>query len=66
MEDLNYLFHRQQVERTRAEAASSSEARLAHEHLACRYETQICEATEGRIRFDCDKAPEAKPASAPR
>jgi hypothetical protein len=61
--DLNYLFLRQQVERTRAEAASSTEARAAHEHLACRYEIQICEATEGRIRFGCDKSPEARPAS---
>lgn len=45
--DLNYLFHRQQVERTRAEAADSEEARVAHEHLARCYEAQINQATDG-------------------
>ena len=64
--DLNYLFLRQQVERTRASAAESAEARVAHEHLACRYEAQISEATDGRIRFGRDCGPEATPASAPR
>ncbi len=49
--DLNYLFHRQQVERTRAEAAQSEEARVAHEQLARCYETQINEATEGDFAF---------------
>ena len=39
--DLNYLFHRQQVERTRAEAAASAEARAAHEQLARCYEAMI-------------------------
>ncbi len=48
--DLNYLFHRQQVERTRAEAAQSSEARSAHEALARCYEAQINQAT-GKIFF---------------
>ena len=43
--DLNYLFHRQQVERTRAEAAGSEEARAAHEQLARCYEAQINQAT---------------------
>jgi hypothetical protein len=39
--DLNYLFHRQQVERTRSELAKNEEARAAHEELAKRYEEQI-------------------------
>lgn len=39
--DLNYLFHRQQVERSRAEGAASESARRAHEELARRYEEQI-------------------------
>lgn len=43
--DLNYLFHRQQVERTRADAADSEEARIAHEQLARCYEAIINEAT---------------------
>jgi hypothetical protein len=56
--DLNYLFHRQQVERTRADAADSTEARAAHEHLARCYETQINQATEGLFyQFDDDRPP---------
>lgn len=47
--DLNYLFHRQQVERTRADAADSAEARAAHDQLARCYQTQITQATEGRF-----------------
>ena len=39
--DLNYLFHRQQVERARAKAAATEEAREAHEKLARQYEEQI-------------------------
>jgi len=39
--DLNYLFHRQQVERSRAESAPSKAARRAHEELAGKYEEQI-------------------------
>lgn len=39
--DLNYLFHRQQVERSRASAASTEAARKAHEELAREYERQI-------------------------
>lgn len=49
--DLNYLFHRQQVERTRAEAADSDEARVAHEQLARCYEAQINQATDGEFEF---------------
>ena len=51
MEDLNYLFHRQQVERTRADAAENDEARAAHEGLARRYEAQINQVTEGDFQF---------------
>lgn len=43
--DLNYLFFRQQVERTRAAAAGTEQARVAHEQLARCYEAQINEAT---------------------
>ena len=53
--DLNYLFHRQQVERTRAEAADSDEARVAHEQLARCYEAQINQATEGEFEFASDR-----------
>jgi hypothetical protein len=51
MDDLNYLFHRQQVERSRADVASSEEARQAHLVLASRYEQQIEELSGGRISF---------------
>jgi len=43
--DLNYLFFRQQVERSRAEVAASDAARKAHEELAEAYEEQIEEST---------------------
>jgi hypothetical protein len=43
--DLNYLFHRQQVERIRAEKAASDAARKAHEELAAAYEEQINDST---------------------
>lgn len=49
--DLNYLLHRQQVERTRAEAAESDEARTAHEQLARCYEAIILDATNGKLSF---------------
>ena len=44
--DLNYLLHRQQVERSLAEAAPSEAARKAHQELARQYEEQI-EALSG-------------------
>ncbi len=47
--DLNYLLHRQQVERSRAEAATADEARAAHEALALKYEEQINELTGEEI-----------------
>jgi hypothetical protein len=49
--DLNYLFHRQQVERTRSETAGSKEARKAHEELAERYEEQIETLTGDEFQF---------------
>ena len=52
MEDLNYLFQRQQQERSRAAAASCPESREAHVRLAQFYENRIRELTEGRIIID--------------
>ena len=49
--DLNYLFHRQQVERHRAETADSQEARAAHEELVRRYEQQIEEITSDEFHL---------------
>jgi hypothetical protein len=49
--DLNYLFHRQQVERTLADAADSAEARIAHEQLARCYEVQIDQATSDQFKI---------------
>jgi hypothetical protein len=50
--DLNYLFHRQQIERSRAAAASSEEARKAHEELAREYEREIERVSRGEVNFD--------------
>ena len=50
--DINYLFLRQQVERSRAEAAASEEARRAHYELATEYERLIEEVTHGKISFE--------------
>lgn len=49
--DINYLFLRQQTERSRAEAATSDVARKIHEQLALEYELLIEEATAGRVTF---------------
>jgi hypothetical protein len=49
--DLNYVFLRQQVERSRAEAADSAAARSAHEELARAYELTIERKSGGRIMF---------------
>lgn len=49
--DINYLFLRQQTERSRAKAATSDVARKIHEQLADEYERLIEEATQGRISF---------------
>nr|NUR36791.1 hypothetical protein [Sphingomonas sp.] len=49
--DLNYLFLRQQVERSRADAAGDAAARAAHEEMARRYELEIEQSSGGRIAF---------------
>jgi hypothetical protein len=49
MDDLNYLFHRQQEERGRADRAVCPQAHDAHSQLAAFYETRIFKVTEGRI-----------------
>jgi hypothetical protein len=49
--DLNYLFHRQQVERSRSETAETQEARTVHEELAKRYEKRIETVTGDDYRF---------------
>lgn len=49
--DLNYLLHRQQVERSRADHASCDEARTAHAQLAALYEDAIGKLTNGNISF---------------
>ena len=49
--DINYLFLRQQTERSRAKAATSEVARRIHDQLADEYERLIQEATEGRVTF---------------
>jgi hypothetical protein len=49
--DINYLFLRQQMERMRAEAATTGVARRIHEQLANEYERLIEDATSGRITF---------------
>lgn len=53
--DLNYLFHRQQVERTRAETAASEEAREIHEQLARQYEAQIEKLTAAEFSFPAEQ-----------
>lgn len=49
--DLNYLFHRQQVERSKASSADSEAARKAHEELASMYEDEIKRASDGKVKF---------------
>lgn len=49
--DINYLFRRQQIERSRAKAAESEIARRLHDQLAGEYERQIEEVTKGRVSF---------------
>jgi hypothetical protein len=61
--DLNYLFHRQQVERTRAEAADTEEARTAHNQLARCYEAQINQATDGVFEFPVAASIDSKRAT---
>jgi hypothetical protein len=49
--DINYLFLRQQIEKSRADGAASDVARRIHEQLANEYERLIEDATEGRVMF---------------
>lgn len=49
--DINYLFLRQQTERSRAATATSEVARKIHEQLANQYERLIEDATCGRVSF---------------
>lgn len=49
--DLNYLLYRQQVERSRADAASCEAARAAHAQLASLYEDAIERRTMGKLSF---------------
>ena len=49
--DINYLFLRQQTERSRANTATSDVARRIHEQLASEYERLIEDATAGRVSF---------------
>ena len=51
MTDLNYLFHRQQVERSKATSADSDAARKSHEELAELYENEIRRASDGKVSF---------------
>ena len=44
--DLNYLFYRQQIELSMAEAAGSEVVRMVHEQLAVQYEREIRKASE--------------------
>jgi hypothetical protein len=61
--DINYLFLRQQIERSRAKAATSNTARKIHEQLAGEYERQIEEVTEGRVMFGWGKAQQTNKAA---
>lgn len=58
--DLNYLLHRQQVERSRADHASCDEARTAHAQLAALYEDAIGKLTDGNISFLAVARPSAR------
>ena len=49
--DINYLFLRQQVERSLAATCDNAAARDAHEALARQYELQIERMSGGRIIF---------------
>lgn len=49
--DINYLFLRQQTERSRADTATSDVARKIHQQLANEYERLIQDATKGRVTF---------------
>jgi hypothetical protein len=50
-DDLNYLFHRQQIELSRSANAPSAAARAVHGRFARLYEDAIEDVTGGNIRF---------------
>jgi hypothetical protein len=52
--DLNYIFLRQQVERSLAKNSASDAARKAHDELARAYELEIERMSAGRINFRPD------------
>lgn len=58
--DLNYLYYRQQIETSMAEAARSAAARKVHAELANEYEKQIGEAAARKP----DVRPRANPTMA--
>ena len=49
--DLNYLFLRQQMERSFANAAENAASRAAHEEMARQYELEIERKSGGQIVF---------------
>ena len=61
--DINYLFLRQQVERSLAAKCDNPAAREAHEGLARQYELEIERMSGGRIMFSLngDSAVSAPP-----
>ena len=63
--DINYLFHRQQTERSRAQTSTSDVARKIHEQLASEYERMIEHATGGRVTFVRGQAARAAQRTAP-
>ena len=54
--DLNYLFHRQQVEKARAATSLTDEARQMHQQLARCYETIIDDVTGPDYHFPVEQA----------
>jgi hypothetical protein len=59
--DLNYVFLRQQVERSLAETAASKAAREAHAELARAYERTIERKSGGKIVFPWHRNQAAQP-----
>ena len=62
MDDLNYLFQRQQEERVKTEAAACAQAREAHRLLAFFYEQRISHLTDGRILIAPELGSLSKPS----
>jgi hypothetical protein len=61
--DLNYIFLRQQVERSLANASRNAAARSAHEEMARRYELEIERMSGGRIIFPWHHHSEVDPGT---